>query len=81
MDADDRRRVGRRHLLDLDAALGRAHQQDPAGGPVEDRRHVELLDDVGGRGDEHLADRDPLDVHAQDRAGDQLGLVGERRRA
>ncbi len=69
--------IGRRHLLDLDAALGRAHQQDPAGGPIEHRRQVELLDDVGGRRDQDLADRDALDVHAQDGAGDQLGLLGE----
>ena len=47
--SDDRGRVGRRDLLDLDAALGRAHQQDPPGRAVEDRRQVELLDDVRGR--------------------------------
>ena len=53
--ARDRRGAGRSprgvvgDLLDLDAALGRAHQQDPPLGPVEDGREVELLDDVGGR--------------------------------
>ena len=47
--ADDRLGVVDGDLLDLDAALGRAHQQDPPLGPVEDRRQVELLDDVGGR--------------------------------
>ena len=46
---DDRLRVVRGDLLDLDAALGRAHQQDPAGGPVEHGRHVELAGDVGRR--------------------------------
>ena len=42
VEADDRLGVVGRDLLDLDAALGRAHQQDPPRGPVEDRRHVEL---------------------------------------
>ena len=49
VDADDRVRVVDGDLLDLDAALGRAHQQDPPLGPIEDGRQVELLDDVGGR--------------------------------
>ena len=79
--ADDRLGVVDRDLLDLDAALGRAHQQDPPGRPVEDRRQVVLVDDVGGRRDEDLADRDALDVHAEDRAGDPLRLVRGRRRA
>ena len=63
------------HLLDLDAALGRAHQQDPPRGPVEHGRHVVLADDVGGRRDEHLADRDALDLHAEDLAGNALGRL------
>ena len=56
-------------LLDLDPALGRAHDEDPPARPVEDRGEVELLDDVGGRRDEHLADGDALDRHAEDGAG------------
>ena len=56
--ADDRLGVRLGDRLDLDAALGRAHEQDAALGPVEDRGEVVLLDDVGGRPDEDLADRD-----------------------
>ena len=67
MAADDRVGVRLGDLLDLDAALGRAHQQDPPLGPVEDGREVELLDDVGGRADQDLADGHALDVHAEDR--------------
>ena len=73
--ADDRVRVRLGDLLDLDAALGRAHQQDPAFRPVEDRGEVELLDDVRGRPDEDLAHGHALDVHAEDRLGDLLRLV------
>ena len=40
--ADDRLGLVDGDLLDLDAALGRAHQQDPPRGPVEHGRHVEL---------------------------------------
>ena len=40
--ADDRVGVVDRDLLDLDAALGRAHQQDPPRRAVEDGRHVVL---------------------------------------
>ena len=58
--------------LDLDAALGRAHQQDPALRPVEDGCEVELLDDVGRGADQDLADGDSLDVHAEDLRGDLL---------
>ena len=74
--ADDRLGMVHGDLLDLDAALGGAHQQDPARRAVQDGRHVVLGGDVGGRGDEHLAHRDALDVHPDDRRGDPLGLVG-----
>ena len=37
-----------------------------AGLPVEHGRHVVLADDVRRRRDEHLADRDALDLHAED---------------
>ena len=73
--ADDRLGVVDGDLLDLDAALRRAHQQDPPRRPVEDGRHVVLADDVGGRRDEHLADRDALDLHPEDRRRDALRLV------
>ena len=74
--ADDRLRVVDRDLLDLDAALGRAHQQDAPLGAIEDRGHVELAGDVGCSGHQDLADRDALDVHAEDGRRDLLGLVG-----
>ena len=62
--------------LDLDAALGGPHEQDPPRGAIQDGGHVELLDDVGGRRDQHLADGHALDVHAEDGAGDPFGLIG-----
>ena len=80
--ADDRLgMVSTATCLDLDAALGRAHQQDPAGGAVEDRRQVELLDDVRGRRHEDLAHGDALDVHPEDGRRDALRLVRAERRA
>ncbi len=45
-------------------------------GPVEHGGEVELLDDVGRRADQDLADGHALDVHAEDRPGDASGLVG-----
>ena len=65
--------------LDLDPALGGAHQQDPPVGPVEDGGQVELLDDVRRRADEDLADGHALDVHAEDGRGDLGGLVDRAR--
>ena len=47
-------------LLDLDAALGRAHQQDPRSARSRTADEVELLDDVRGRPDEDLAHVMPL---------------------
>ena len=78
---DDRLGVVDGDLLDLDATLRRAHQQDRARGAIEDGRHVELAGDVGGLRDQHLAHGDALDVHAEDGRSDRLGLVGARRRA
>ena len=75
VDADDRLRTFGRDLLDLHAALRRAHQEHLPGSAVEHRREVELPDDVGRGRDEHLADRDALDLHAQDLAADPLRLV------
>ena len=76
--ADDGIRVRRSDMLDLDPTLGRAHEQDPALGPIEDGGEVELLHDVRGRADQDLADRHALDVHAEDAAGDLGGLVRAR---
>ncbi len=79
VDRDDRVRALGRDLLDLDAALRRAHEQDLPGRPIEDRGQVELLDDVRGRPDEDLADRDALDLELEDRPGDAFGLLGRAR--
>ena len=76
VDPDDRVRPLGGDLLDLDAALGRAHEQDPPGPAIEHRAEVELADDVGGRRHEDLADRDALDVHAEDAPGDGLRVGG-----
>ena len=65
VDPDDRLGPFRGDLLDLHAALGRAHEQDPPGAAVEHGAEVELADDVGRGSDEDLADRDALDVHAR----------------
>ena len=74
VDADDRvdgharKRLGPldRELLDLHAALDRAHREVAALGAIEQHGEVELLRDLGSRGDHHLVDRVALDVHAQD---------------
>src|SRR6185503_20658079 len=72
---DDGVRVRGGHLLDLDPTLCGAHEQDPALRPIEDRREVELLDDVRGRADQYLADGHALDVHAEDAPGHRLGFI------
>jgi hypothetical protein len=77
LDRDDRLGPVGRDLLDLDAAIGRAHQDDSPARPIQHGRQVVLLDDVGRRPDEDLADRDALDLEVEDRSRDQLGLLGE----
>ena len=77
-DTVDRARVLARHFLDLDAALRRSHQHDPAAGSVDDGTEVVLLDDLGSGTDQHLADGDPLDVHPQNPCADLPGLSGAR---
>ena len=57
------------HLLDLDAALGAGHEQHPLAVAVDQHADVELAVDVHRRGDQHLAHRVALDVHAQDVGG------------
>ena len=53
VDAHDGVGVGAGDLFDLDATGGRAHEQDPPSGSIEDGAQVDLADDVGGRRDEH----------------------------
>jgi hypothetical protein len=72
----DRVRVVLRDLFDLDAALGRQHQQMLLGGPVERVRRVVLLGDVARMFDPHALDDVALDVHPQDVPGVQADLVG-----
>ena len=78
VDGDARERLGPLdgQLLDLHAALGRAHGEERAVGAVEQEREVVLLGDVAGLGDEHAVHRVALDVHAEDRGGLLAGLLG-----
>jgi len=68
-----------RAVAELSQKLGRAplpaEMAEELGRPIEDRREVVLLDDVGCGRDEDLADRDALDLHAEDRVRHVLGLV------
>ena len=55
------------HLLDLDAAFGRAHQGHPAGFAVDQQPEIELASDVAAF----------LDIDALDLAAGRSGLVGD----
>jgi hypothetical protein len=63
-------------LLDVHAALLGAHGQVGAVRAVEQDREVVLLGDAGALGDHHLVHGVALDVHAEDRTGVLLRLVG-----
>src|SRR6476661_4086037 len=78
VDRDARERLGALdgELLDLHAALLGAHGEVGAVGPVEQHREVVLLGDARTLGDHHGADGVALDVHAEDRLGGGLRLVG-----
>ena len=77
-----------RHLLDLDAALGRGHEHRGLAGPVDDDAEIELAGDV-----ERFFDEDALDPlalrtglmghepHADHPGRQGLGLGGGLRRA
>ena len=75
---DPRQRLGPLdgQLLDLHAALGRAHRQERAVAPVEQEREVVLLGDVAGLGDQHPVHGVALDVHPEDGRGLLLRLLG-----
>src|SRR6478609_2983433 len=77
VDGDPRQRLGALdgELLDLHAALLRAHREVGAVRAVEQDREVVLLVDLGALGDHHLVHGVALDVHAQDGAGVLLRLV------
>ena len=64
-----------RELLDLHAALDRAHGQVTALSAVKQHAKVELLGDRGARCDHHAVNRVALDVHAKDRGRRRLGIV------
>ena len=63
-------------LLDLHAALDRAHGQVGAVGAVQQHGEVVLLGDVGALGDHDPVHGVALDVHPQDGLGVLVGLVG-----
>ena len=79
MDLLDRLWSRSRHLLDLDAALRRGHEEDSSRRAIQDAGEVELGGDIGRGRDEHPAHRRALDVHAQDLRRDALRLVRRRR--
>ena len=83
VDRDPGQRLGPLdgQLLDLHAALGRAHGQERAVGPVEQEGEVVLLGDVAGLGDQHPVHGVALDVHAEDGRGLLLGLLRRSRPA
>ncbi len=68
----------RRDLLDVDAPLAGDHDERLAGRAVDHHAEVVLVGDVGRRRHEHLAHRQPLDLHAEDRLGLLLRLRGRR---
>ncbi len=74
---DDRVGIRLGDRLDLDAALGRQHQEVLLGGTVEREAGVVLLVDVGGVLDPDPLDEVALDVHPEDVPGvlADLGLV------
>ena len=76
MELDDRLRVGRGDLLDIDSSPGGEHQEVLLGGPIEREAGVVLLVDVGGMLDPQPLDGVTLDVHPEDGAGVGAHLVG-----
>ena len=73
---DDGVGIGGGDGLDLDATLGRQHQQVLLRAAVERERRVVLLGDVARALDPHSLDDVTLDVHAQDVGRVQSGLGG-----
>jgi hypothetical protein len=71
VDVQPRQQLGRLRcdLLDVDATLGRQHQQRPLLSTVERDREVVLRGDLGGLLDPQLAYGMAADVHAEDRPG------------
>ena len=83
VDVQPHERVGivRGDLLDLDAALGREHEQRLLRAAVEGDREVVLLRDVGGLLDPELLDDMPADVQPDDVARLLLRVGRDPRRA
>src|SRR5439155_20705994 len=76
----ERLRLLGRDLLDLDAALGREHEQHLLRAAVEGEREVVLLRDVGRLLDPELAHDMAVDVEPEDLLGLPLGVswvIGE----
>ncbi len=61
-------------FLDVDTARGTHHEHRLFRRPVEDDADIGFARDIGGVGDEHLLHRQPLDLHAEDAAGDLARL-------
>ena len=78
VEVQPRERLGAldRDLLDLDAALGRQHQQRALRAAVERDREVVLARDVRGALDPQAPHDVAADVEAEDVAGEPLGLGG-----
>ncbi len=81
--AEDRLRVLGGDLLDVHAALAGGHDDRLALGAIEGDRDVQLLGDVGGLLDEHLAHELPFgaglmgdELHAEDLAGQLASFLG-----
>ena len=76
MEAHERIGVVRGDVLDLDAALGREHEERLLGATVERDREVVLLRDLGGGLDPHLLDDVAADVEPDDLLRLLLGVGG-----
>ena len=72
---DDLLRRAGGDLFDVHPALAGGHHHHAAARPIEHHAQVDLLADVGARIDQHLLDRQALDVHPQDAPGDLLGFL------
>src|SRR5262249_31796826 len=76
VEPDDGAWIALRHLLDLDAALPREHEEGLLPAAVERQREIVLALDLGGLLDPEPAHDVPADVEAQDVAGPCFCLVG-----
>ena len=64
--SEDCGRVRRRHLLNVDAALGTGHQHQRLGRPVDHNAEVDFTSNVHGWRNKHAAHRLATDVQVKD---------------